>query len=87
MSRLKAVLCTVTLTAAFASHALADVPGPDWLPMEQVIAKLKESGYSAIHALEADDGRWEGEGMKNGRVMDFAVDPRSGVLVYERLDG
>ncbi|MBS7696825.1 MULTISPECIES: PepSY domain-containing protein [unclassified Chelatococcus] len=84
---MKAVLCALAVTATFTSHALADVPGPDWLPMEQVIAKLKATGYSAIHALEADDGRWEGEGMKNGQVMDFAVDPRSGALLYERLDG
>lgn len=76
----------VALSAAFALPARADTPGPDWMPMEQVIDKLKAAGYSSIHALEADDGRWEGEGMKNQRIMDFAVDPRSGAIISEWLD-
>ncbi|QND72691.1 PepSY domain-containing protein [Tardiphaga robiniae] len=36
--------------------------------------------------LEADDGLWEGEGIKNGRRMDFHADPKTGVIVSEKLD-
>jgi hypothetical protein len=53
--------------------ARADQPGPDWMPMEQGKAKVLQSGYSQVTKLEADDGRWEGEGIKNGRnINDIA---------------
>lgn len=35
--------------------------------MEQVKAKVLETGYTQVTKLEADDGRWEGEGIKNGQ--------------------
>jgi peptidase YpeB-like protein len=44
---------------------LAGVPGSDWMPADQVIAKLvSEGGYSVVSEIEAEHGRWEGEGMK-----------------------
>ena len=41
------------------------------MPVEQVIAKVLQSGYSLISKLEADDGRWEVEGNKNGKRTNF----------------
>ena len=54
--------------------------------LEQVIAKVLQSGYSLVSKLEADDGRWEGEGIKNGKKMDFHADPKTGVIIFEKLD-
>ena len=86
MNRLAAVvLCGVLLIGA-STMARTDPPGPDWMPMEQVKAKVLQSGYSQVTKLEADDGRWEGEGIKNGRRMDFHADPKTGVIVSEKLD-
>ena len=59
---------------AIGSAARADQPGPDWMPMEQVKAKVMESGYSQVTKLEADDGQWEGEGIKNGQKMASELD-------------
>ncbi|MDR6663272.1 PepSY domain-containing protein [Tardiphaga robiniae] len=85
MNRLAAfALCGSVLMGAF-TIARADHPGPDWMPMEQVIAKVLQSGYSLISKLEADDGRWEGEGIKNGKKMDFHADPKTGVIISEKL--
>lgn len=72
--------------ALFRGHALADRPGSDWMPAEQVILMLKANGYSEISKIEADDGRWEGEGMKNGRQMKFHADPRTGAILSEKPD-
>ena len=44
------------------------------------------NGYTSITELEADDGRWEGEGMKNGVKMEFHVDPKTGVITKETFD-
>jgi len=66
--------------------ALADQPGADWMPLEEVVGKLKAAGYTAIHQIEADDGRWEGEGMKNGTRMEFSADPRTGAILTEHPD-
>ena len=65
---------------AFADH---DVPGADWMSKSQVTSKLEAAGYSAITGLHADDGYWEGKGVKNGKIMEFHVDPHSGALTKE----
>jgi hypothetical protein len=69
--------------------AQADQRGPDWMPTGRVKAKILQSGYSQVTKLEADDGRWEREGIKNGQKMglivyrlgqrglSFRVEPRS----------
>jgi hypothetical protein len=70
-----------TSTAVF-----ADQPGPDWMPAEQVKQKLMSMGYSSITELEADDGHWEGEGIKNGEKMEFHADPKTGAIISEKPD-
>jgi hypothetical protein len=71
--------------AGLSTTALADRPGPDWMPFEQAVQKLKQFGYAQIWELQADDGHWEGEGIKNGRKMEFRVDPHNG-FISERPD-
>jgi hypothetical protein len=66
--------------------ALADQPGADWITKEQVTQKLTAAGYTSITGLEADDGHWEGKGVKNGKIMEFHVDPHSGALTKEKID-
>jgi hypothetical protein len=66
--------------------ARADQPGTDWMPAQQVIDKVLQSGYTQVTQLEADDGRWEGEGIKNGQKMDFHADLKTGVITFEKLD-
>ncbi|BCQ22356.1 PepSY domain-containing protein [Caballeronia sp. NK8] len=64
---------------AGASVAYADTPGPDWMPKEQAIQKLGEQGYANAY-LKADDGHWEGEATKGGRIYELHVDPHSGAI-------
>ncbi|WP_267428153.1 PepSY domain-containing protein [Methylobacterium sp. GC_Met_2] len=73
---------------AFAGPVLAkdDKPGPDWIPADQVKQKLMDVGYSSITELEADDGHWEGKGVKNGVKMEFHVDPKTGAITKEKPD-
>ncbi|WP_246686192.1 PepSY domain-containing protein [Methylobacterium sp. WL8] len=63
--------------------ALAGQPGPDWMPVEQVKQKLMLSGYTSIIKIEAEDGHWDGEGMKNGKAMQFDLDPKTGEILGE----
>lgn len=51
------------------------------MPVEQVIAKVLQPGYSLISKLEADDGRWEVEGIKNGKRTNFHAAPKSDVII------
>jgi hypothetical protein len=78
----------LALALGFAGSAVAksDKPGADWMPAEQVKQKLMDAGYSSITELEADDGHWEGEGMKNGVKMEFHVDPKTGAITKEKPD-
>lgn len=74
-----ALLATVTVSRA-------DTPGPDWMPAEKVIEKVLQAGYTQVTKIEADDGRWEGEGIKNGKKMEFHADPKTGAITHEKLD-
>ena len=85
MSRSKIAVAMLALLAGSAA-ALADTPGADWISEEQVRQKLTAAGYTAISELEADDGHWEGEGTKNGQMMDFHIDPRTGNFTKEEVD-
>ena len=58
---------TVVLSLLFLMEAKAGQPGPDWMPAQQVIEQALRSGYTQVSELEADDGRWESEGLKNGQ--------------------
>lgn len=71
---------------AFGSVAIADTPGQDWIPMEKVISIVKDHGYTSISELEADDGHWEGDGIKNGQKYEFHVDPHSGKITKDKPD-
>lgn len=66
--------------------ARADTPGPDWMPAEKVIEKILQAGYTQVTKIEADDGRWEGEGIKNGKKMEFHADPKTGAITQEKPD-
>lgn len=81
---------SLALAAFLASSGIAlagnDVPGADWIPQEEVIKKLEAAGYSNVTGIKADDGYWEGKGVKNGKIMEFHVDPRSGAITKEELD-
>lgn len=86
MKTFTALALASALAIGVAAPAFADQPGPDWISAEQVMQKLKDAGYTQISELDADDGRWEGEGMKNGQKMEFDVDPKTGAIQNERPD-
>jgi peptidase YpeB-like protein len=86
MKKLASVAFAVAISAGSLNLARADQPGPDWMPAEQVKQKVLQSGYTQVTKLEADDGRWEGEGIKNGQKMDFHADPKTGVIMSEEVD-
>lgn len=71
-----------------ASAAWADQPGADWtVTKDQAEATLKGAGYTQITKIEADDGHWEGEGMKaDGKRYEFHVDPYTGAITKDELD-
>ncbi|KQT55047.1 peptidase [Methylobacterium sp. Leaf456] len=86
--KIASIALSFALTLGVTGGALAgsDKPGADWIPADQVRQKLMDSGYTSITELEADDGHWEGEGMKNGVKMEFHVDPKSGAITKEKPD-
>jgi hypothetical protein len=65
---------------------LDDWPGTDWMSRDKIVQRLQGLGYTNITELEADDGHWEGKGLKNGRVMEFHADPHTGIVIREKQD-
>ena len=82
----KLAVVAAVIVSGIAGYASADQPGSDWMNKEQVMGKLNAAGYSNITGLEADDGHWEGKGTKNGKIMEFHVDPHTGALTKEEVD-
>jgi hypothetical protein len=82
MSRI--VRCAlVAALSALPLGAMAEAPGADWLTPAQMKQALKSAGYSEITKLEADDGHWDGKGIKDGRKMKFDADPKTGAILGE----
>jgi hypothetical protein len=76
MKRTLALVLVSTL--ALAGSALAnDRPGADWISKAKLKQQMEADGYSAI-VVEADDGHWEGEAVKNGRIVEFHADGKTG---------
>jgi hypothetical protein len=87
MPRKLMLFATAILLAGFSLPALAEETGPDWMSQEEITKKLTETaGYSHVTRLEAEDNRWEGKGMKDGKLMEFKADPRTGAVLKEELD-
>ncbi len=86
MSKIAAIAFAAVLSVVSFNSTRADQPGPDWMPAEQVKAKVIQSGYTEITELKADDGQWEGEGIKNGQKMEFKADPKTGAILSEKID-
>lgn len=84
MSKFRLLAATFALVAGSSGYAYADKPGADWMPAELVKQKLMATGYSNITEFEADDGHWEGEGIKNGKKMQFHADPKTGEIISEK---
>lgn len=86
MNRIAVAMAFAGLLTVAAPAAWADQPGADWMPAAQVKEKLMGMGYTSITSFEADDGHWEGEGMKNGKKMQFHADPKTGAIMSEKPD-
>ena len=82
--RLVPILAAAAVALASAP-ALADQPGPGWIPAAKVSAQLARRGYH-VTKIAADDGHWEGEATKAGQTWEFHVDPRTGGVTKMQRD-
>jgi hypothetical protein len=85
VSKLTSVVLGGVVSVASLNFVWADQPGPAWMPAQQAIEKALTSGYTKVTELKADDGRWKGEGIKNGQKMEFHADPRTAVITSKKL--
>lgn len=83
MAKFSTIVCALVAGASLHGIALAAQPGPDWMPLDKVKEKLMSSGYTSIIKIDADDGHWDGEGIKNGKLMEFDLDPKTGEVLGE----
>ena len=78
---MKAAILGTALFALSAGTAFAGQPGPDWIKADEVMKILNNEGYSAVTELEADDdGHWEADASKDGKVYEIHIDPKTGKL-------
>jgi hypothetical protein len=54
-----------------------DQPSADWMTKANLKKQMESQGYSAI-VVGADDGHWEGKAVKDGRIVEFHADGKTG---------
>jgi hypothetical protein len=86
MNKIAMVVFTAALSAISLNLAKADQPGADWMPAELVKQMILQLGFTEVTKLKADGGEWEGEGVKNGKKMEFRADPKTGAIIEEETD-
>lgn len=79
MHKLKYSLAIGLAAAFLSSAAMADQPGSDWISKDTAIQEVAKQGYANTY-LKADDGHWEGEATKGGRIYEIHVDPHTGAI-------
>ncbi len=79
-----------TTLAALTALALAAAPAlaaDTQLSPNQVKEKLEAAGYTNVHDIEFDDGRYEAEATsKSGQAVDLEIDPATGAVTSEQPD-
>jgi Peptidase propeptide and YPEB domain len=86
MHKISTAAFALALSVAGSNAAKADQPGADWMPLQQVVEQVFKSGYTQLSKVEAENGQWEGEGIKNGQKMEFKADPKTGVIISEKQE-
>lgn len=57
------------------------------LSADQIRSRLEAQGYTRVHDIEYDDGRWEVEATNpRGEPVDLKLDPRDGRILREKVD-
>ncbi|MET7245569.1 PepSY domain-containing protein [Methylobacterium sp. EM32] len=74
----RSLALALVASLAFSGAALAkDQPGADWMTKADLKKHMESEGYNAI-VVGADDGHWEGEAVKDGRIVEFHADAKTG---------
>ena len=71
----------------FALPADAQGAAQSALSPAEIVKKVESEGYTNVHDVEFDDGRWELEATSPaGKPVDLAVDASTGKIVHEEND-
>lgn len=80
------ILATAAFAAtAFATPALADRPGPDWMSAAKATQIMRARGFK-VSKIEADDHHWEGKAWRWGRKYEFHINPWTGRITKLKRD-
>lgn len=77
----------IVLLASAWIHAGGNHGMPDNAkPLSEVIRAVEAKGYTMIHDVSLDHGKWECEVMKDGKQFDVIVDPMTAEILSVRED-
>lgn len=70
-------LALVTALAISSGAYAKSQPGADWISKADLKKQMEAQGYQYI-VVGVDDGHWEGEAVKDGRIVEFHADGKTG---------
>jgi hypothetical protein len=80
-------LAALVVAAPLATAQAQTGATPGTLSPAEVVRKVEAAGYTNIHDLEYDDGRWELEATSPAGVpVDLDVDAATGKILNEERD-
>ena len=82
---MKIAIVGAALTSLVAIPAFADQPGPGWSSQPGLKRTVQKHGYH-VTKVEADDGRWEGEMIRAGKLYEFHAYPRHRSADEDRVE-
>lgn len=56
-----------------------------WISQNALTRQMEEQGYSEIE-MTAVDGRWQGQAIKDGKIIEFHADPHTGMVTKDLKD-
>ena len=79
---LRSIFLASAIFLGAASIVCAEPTLSYWISQNALTRQLEEQGYSEIE-VTAVGGRWEGQAVKDGKIIEFHADPHTGVITKE----
>lgn len=77
---LSMLIAVPTLALADRDEKRLNVPRDQWLAPSEIVDRLSSKGYK-VSEIEADDGAYEVDVVKNGTRMEMYVHPATGEIL------
>jgi hypothetical protein len=82
---LRSIFLAAALLLGTGTIVYAETTLSYWISKNALTKQMEEQGYSEIE-ITAADGRWVGQAIKDGKIIEFHADPHTGMITKDLKD-